>query len=277
MVTKIIACADIHFPLIKGFENLEKVLSNFITKCEKIVEEEGRDNVRIVIGGDTFHNKTNISPENITHVYDFFKRLNCICNTIVIAGNHDYLVNNTDRIDSLTPIFEIGNLENVTYLDRELGFKSGIFIDDNIAWCLFSSFEGFNTPSIVESKERHKDEGLTYVGLIHGDVNGAISSTNYVVEHGLDGGMFSDCDFVIAGHIHKRQEIKKDGVKIVYCSSLRQNNFGESISGHGFVLWDVQNKDYEYIDVENPDGGYFKFEVYGLEDIENDFEELINL
>lgn len=54
---------------------------------------------------------------------------------------------------------------------------------------------------------------------------------------------------------------------------------GESITGHGFVVWDVEDPEditYKFVDIPNPDGGYFKFDVKSLEDIENDNEELVN-
>lgn len=278
MVTKIIACSDIHVPSYKGIAELKDVLSGFIDQCKKIAKDNGKTKTRIVVAGDVFHNKTSVTNESILAVHWFLKELNSICKTIVIAGNHDFLLNNMDRIDSLTPIFEMGDLKNVVYLDQFLEYKSGIYVDDDIVWCLYSSFDGFTTPNIKEKKYGVlESENYTYVGLIHGDVNGAMTATNYVVEHGLDGGVFEDCDFVIAGHIHKKQEIKKNGVKIVYCSSIKQTNMGESVSGHGFVLWDVKNRDYEYVDVKNDKSGFYKFEIYGIDDIENDYEELINL
>lgn len=277
-ITKIIACSDIHIPSLKGMNELKAHLQRFITQCHKVVtNEESAENVRIVVCGDLFHNKIAITNESIIMAHWFLSELGKAAKTIVIAGNHDMLMNNTDRIDSITPLFEIGELDNVVYLDRELGYKSGILVDDNVAWCLYSSFDEFNTPSVAMHKENNT--GLVYVGLIHGDVNGAITVTNYVAEHGIDPAVFACCDFVIAGHIHKRQEIKKNGVPVVYSSSIKQQNFGESISGHGFVLWNLEDPEdieYKYVDVPDEDGGYFKFRVKDLEDIQEDNEELIN-
>ena len=282
MITKIIACSDIHFPLINGFEKLEKILLDFINQCKKIVEKENdKNNVRIVVCGDIFHNKVNISPENIIHVYNFFKELNSICKTIIVAGNHDMLMNNTDRVDSLVPLFEIGKLPNVTYIDKELGFKSGCLKDDGVVWCLYSSYDAFNPPDIEAFKTKSRSKTpQCYVGLIHTDINGAITTTNYVTEKGIDPNVFEGCDFVIAGHIHKRQELKKNGVKIVYCSSISQKDYGESVTGHGYVLWDISDPEeptYEYIDIPNPEGGFYKFEINSIDDIKEDNEELINL
>ena len=280
MITKIIACGDIHVPSFKGIDQLKPVLQRFIDKCEKIVDEEDEpDNVRIVVLGDVFDQKIAITNESVLCVDWFFSELDKICKTIVIAGNHDFLMNNMDRVDSLTPLFEIGKYKNVIYLDRELGYESGIYDDDNVAWCLFSSFDGFATPEIKVHKTANEGKGFTYVGLIHADINGAMTVTNYLTENGVDPAVFEDCDFVMAGHIHKRQEIKKNGVRVVYCSSIKQKDFGESVSGHGFVLWDIEDPEeieYKYVDVPNPDGGYYQFAVTDIEDIAEDNEEIIN-
>ena len=186
-------------------------------------------------------------------------------------------MNNVNRVDSLTALFEISDCKQVVLLDKKLGYNSGIYDDDNVSWCLFSTFSGFSAPDIASHKELKKDN--VYVGLIHGDVNGAITVTNYVTETGVDQGVFDGCDFVIAGHIHKRQELKKNGVRIVYCSSISQKGFGESVSGHGFVVWDIEDTDeieYKYVDVPYKEGGYYKFEINDISDFDNDKEELIN-
>lgn len=283
MVTKIIACSDIHIPQLKGITEIKEILSRFLTECKKIVEgEDGPENVRIVVAGDIFHNKNQITPESIMAANWFFSELDKICKTFIVIGNHDFLMNNTGRVDSLSPLFEIGSYKQVYFLDKELGLQSGIYKDDNIAWCLYSSFTGFNTPDINVYKEAEKgtdNPAEIYVGVIHGDVNGAITTTNRVTENGLDPGIFDGCDFVIAGHIHKRQEIKKNGVRIVYCSSIRQRDMGESINGHGFVLWDIEDPEdieYKYVDIPNPNGGFYKFVVNDISDIQNDKEELLN-
>ena len=283
MVTKIIACSDIHIPSLKGIDELKETLTVFIEKCKKIVKDEDRpENVRIVVAGDIFHNKLAITNESILCAHWFFSELDKICKTFIVIGNHDFLMNNTGRVDSLSPLFEIGSYKQVYFLDKELGLQSGIYKDDNIAWCLYSSFTGFNTPDINVHKEAEKgtdNPAEIYVGVIHGDVNGAITTTNRVTENGLDPGIFDGCDFVIAGHIHKRQEIKKNGVRVVYCSSIRQRDMGESINGHGFVVWDTEDAEdieYKYVDIPNPNGGFYKFVVNDISDIQNDKEELLN-
>ena len=269
-IKKIIACSDIHVRNINRMEETYEVLSTFIEKCKGIAAEYNRDEVRIVVAGDIFTNKINVSNEANLAVSWFFRSLGEIAKTIVICGNHDCLMNNKGRVDSITPVTSIANDENVIYLDGELDYMSGVLTDDNIAWCLYSTFDDFNKPDLDNL------EGYVKVGLIHGDINGATTDTDRVSTNKIDLGAFSGLDFVIAGHIHKHQELKKNGVKAVYCSSLIQQAFDENIYGHGFVVWDVENKDYEFVEVES-DYGYYKFKISTPEDINNDKEQLINI
>lgn len=279
MIKKIIACADIHIPAFKGIENLNVILDKFVDECEKVVKDEGSpDNVRVVIAGDLFNNKISITNESILAANRFLSKLDGICKTIVIAGNHDLLVNNMDRIDSISSLTEIGNYENVVFLDKELGYKSGCWVDDNVVWGLYSSFDDFNSPELKSERIKHPDK--ICIGLVHGDVNGAVTATGFQTENGLNPDVFEGCDFVIAGHIHKQQEIRKNGIRIVYCSSLKQKDFGETILGHGYVIWDISNQKnitYDFVDIPNDESSYYIFSIDNESDIDEDDEKLINL
>lgn len=279
MVKKIIACSDIHIRNLKRMDETFELLGKFIAKCIKIQADNKfeREEMRIVVAGDLFENKISVSNEANIAASWFLTHLSDICDVIVVCGNHDYLANNKNRVDSITPIVSIAKNERVRYIDSELMFESGYIVDDNIVWCLYSTFDDFNTPDVTELEIDYPDNDFVKVGLIHGDINGAVSDTNRVTDKGLDPNTFSDMDFVIAGHIHKHQEIKKNGVKIVYCSSLIQQNNGESIHGHGYVVWDTETCDYEFMELENEKYGFFKFRINDINDIEEDKEVLVNL
>lgn len=275
MIKKIIACSDIHIRNLKRMDETWDMLGSFINKCREYKESNGfeDDELRIVVAGDLFENKISVSNEANIAASWFLNSLSEICPVIVVCGNHDYLANNKSRVDSITPIVSIANNDRVQYIDAMMEYNSGILVDKNVAWCLYSTFDDFNRPDF-DSPEYMI---LTKVGLIHGDINGAVSDTNRVTEKGLDAGVFEGLDFVIAGHIHKFQEIKKNGVKIVYCSSLIQQNNGESIHGHGYVIWDVAECEYEFVELENQDYGFYKFRINDIVDIEEDKEVLVNL
>lgn len=279
MVKKIIACSDIHIRNLKRMDETFELLGKFIAKCIKIQYNNKleRDEMRIVVAGDLFENKISVSNEANIAASWFLTHLSDVCDVIVVCGNHDYLANNKNRVDSITPIVSIANNERVRYIDSELMFESGYIVDDNIVWCLYSTFDDFNTPDLTELEVDYPDNDFVKVGLIHGDINGAVSDTNRVTDRGLDPNTFSDVDFVIAGHIHKHQEIKKNGVKIVYCSSLIQQDNGESIHGHGYVVWNTETCEYEFMELENEKYGFFKFRINDINDIEEDKEVLVNL
>ena len=89
--------------------------------------------------------------------------------------------------------------------------------------------------------------------------------------------MFDGCDFAIVGHIHKRQELTYNGIPIVYCGSLIQQDHGENISGHGYVVWDVDTEKFEEKDIANDEFGYYTFSIENANDIDDNKEQIINL
>ena len=72
-----------------------------------------------------------------------------------------------------------------------------------------------------------------------------------------------------------KKKIKKI-IKVVMPSSLIQQNFGENVSKHGFLLWDVESKTFTEHDVENK-SPFYQFKIKSLEDLENGTEVLTNL
>lgn len=70
-------------------------------------------------------------------------------------------------------------------------------------------------------------------------------------------------------------KIKKT-IPVAYPSSLIQQNFGENVSKHGFLLWDVESKTYTEHDVENKHL-FYQFKIKSLEDLETGEEKITNL
>ena len=249
-------------------------MDNFINECKKVTEGYEKDEIRIVISGDLVHSKNNISNELMVFASFFLRQLEEIAKVIVIAGNHDLIVENQTRTDTLTALFDTANFENCIFLDAELDYRSGCAIDDNIVWCLYSIYEDFLRPTTIEeTKETHPN--AKFIGLFHGQVIGSTLNNGYVSDSGVDGEVFKGCDCVMAGHLHKRQVLKRGDTEIVYPGSLIQQTYGETISQHGFAVWDVEKMEYKFIDIENKYGLY-DIEIDNIEDISEDKERLIN-
>ncbi len=92
---------------------------------------------------------------------------------------------------------------------------------------------------------------------------------------GLNPDSFKELDAVMAGHIHKYQTIRKNGVPFVYAGSLFQKDHSENVSGHGFVVWDLEDMSHKLHEVDNL-YSIFHINVTSYDDVTNDKEELIN-
>lgn len=273
MIRKIIHLADVH---IRPFLRLEEYTLKLNELNEKIKEEiEGYnyDEIRIIIAGDVTHNKLNISNELIAFVSSWIRQLEQFGKVVIISGNHDLMVGNMSRIDTLTAIFTASQFENSIHLDSYLGYDSGIIPDDNVTWALYSIFADYRRPNIEQAKKDFPNN--TVIGLYHGTIVGATLNNGTVIDSGVSGDIFEGCDFVAAGDIHKRQEIKRGDVKIVYPGSLIQQTFGETVTQHGFVVWDLEKKEHKFVDLSN-EYALYDFEIKSIEDIDNNKEILIN-
>lgn len=274
MVKKVIHVADIHIPNTEKERPYSEMMELFLAELYAEAKKYGRDEVRIVVVGDIFSQKVKTSNEAKSLFHKMLNFLNAIGKTIIVAGNHDMLENNTDKKDSISPTFEIHKVyENVTYIDKELDYKSGVLVDDNIVWVLYSMFDKFKQPDMDGLKEQYPD--CKVIGLYHGNVPGATTDMGMQLDNGIDASIFSGCDCVMAGHIHKFQEIKHKGVPIVYSGSLFQQDSGENVTGHGFVVWDLEDMTYEHHPVTNKHR-IFKFNIASYDDVKNGEERLVN-
>ena len=62
-------------------------------------------------------------------------------------------------------------------------------------------------------------------------------------------------------------------MNITYCGSFIQQDFGERVNGHGYLIWDVEHLDYTEHNIVT-DYGYYVFKINSLEDIDNQREYL---
>ena len=267
-IHKIIHLADIHIRTYRHHDEYEEVFENLYTKCKELTKDYDYNEVRIVIVGDVLHQKITISNESLLVTSKFFKKLSEIAPLVVVAGNHDLLENNIERMDSITPVIELLDSDKIKYYKGK-----ECYLDNNIVWCNYSIFEHNERPDIESARVEYGNY-KTYVGLFHAPVIGAKTDLGYKFDTGTRVDFFSGCDFVLLGDIHKRQDLDFE-IPVVYVGSLVQQDFGESVSNHGFLLWDVESRTYEGFEVENP-YKYYLFEVNSIDDIDNNEEVLKN-
>jgi len=277
LIKKIVHLADLHIRTYKRHEEYRELFKVLISDLSKLKESFTFDEVRVVIAGDIFHQKINISNEAVMMVYKLFDEISNIFPLIIIAGNHDLNESNIDRLDSITPIVEMLNKPTIRYYK-----KSECYLDDNIVWCIYSIFEGNNRPDIEGGRLLHGND-KTYVGLYHAPVIGAVTDVGFHFYEGTSLDVFNGLDICLMGDIHKRDvfyhswddkinNISKNNIPISYVGSFAQQNFGESVNGHGYIIWDVNDVTYEEVDVKS-DYGYYTLELNGISYIDDDLPE----
>lgn len=270
MIKKIIHFADLHLRTFKLHDEYKEVLIGFLNQVKELTKELKREEIRIVFAGDYVHSKLTISNELLMIGTWLLKELEKIADVIIVSGNHDLLLNNLDRLDSITPMVELINSPNIKYLK-----ESKCYEDDNIVWCNYSMFENNKRPDVETYKLENGIDNKVFCGLYHGALVGATTDIGYKFEHGGDLEQFEGCDMVLLGDIHKINSFKHKGINISYSSSLLQQSYGESIQNHGFLMWDVEKKDFEFHEVKNP-YQYYQFKIKSMDDLENEKEILIN-
>ena len=251
-IIKIYHISDIHIRLQKRHDEYKKVFTNLYNSLKEEVKSSlGGDSSKgiIIITGDILHSKTELSPECVSLTADFFQKLAKIMPLIIMAGNHDANLNNNNRLDSLTPIVEKVISRSQCYYLRQSGF----YRFNNLLIGLTSVFDyNFINASDIPKLEL---DGIEHtVALFHGRVDGAITDTGTVMEgeRGINKKSFDGYDYVLLGDIHKQQFLIPE--KMAYAGSLIQQNHGESQTGHGYLIWDLENKTVSHREVKNDYG-----------------------
>ena len=276
----IIGIADIHIPNFRGIDEYREKLNQLILKVRATCEGYGKDAIRIVLLGDLIHNKNNVSNELISTASLFIYSLEEIGHVCCIAGNHDLVLTNKSRLDTISTIFTISDFKNSEFLDQELGYESGCVRDGNIIWCVYSIYDDYAKID-MEAVRKEYGEGHIYIGLFHGALIGSSLPNGYRMDKGVSTSLFEGCDLVLCGDIHKRQVLKnRFGTPVIYAGSVFQRDFGESVNDHGFVTvrystTPIGINGYEFTDVDT-DYGLYKMEISSPEDIDNEKEKALN-
>lgn len=259
---KVVAhCADIHIRLFKRHDEYREQFEKFFEECRN----EKPD--RIVVVGDIVHSKNTVTPELIGMVTYFLTECTKIAKTVVILGNHDFLVNNLDRLDTLSPIIDMMKNPDILFYKH-----TGCYLDENVVWCVYGHIEGSQRPEIEKAREEYGDD-KTYIGLYHDPLIGLKTNVGYEFEDGKDISIFEGCQIVMCGDIHKYQVMNHRKTPIVMPSSMIQQDFGEDPYNHGYVLWDLETKKHELKKIES-DYGFYTFKIKSIEDIETESEKL---
>ena len=233
--------ADIH---IGSGDRREEYLEVFDQLAERLKDFPYPSQLVVVIAGDVFHYKTKYSGED---VFLFNKLLDNLSRfpIIVIPGNHDANLNDSSRIDLITPLIQ---RPNVHYLRDTTEFELGGL--------------KFYHVSVFDTSGREQLERLDLSGkilLYHGMVDGARFGKHIARDTRVSPAVLVKPILALLGDIHEQQFISATAA---YAGSLIQQNLGES-QDKGFILWDVEKRRGSPVLIPNR-RGFIKIDLRGV-------------
>ena len=244
-IDRIYHIADVHIRNVKRHKEYEQVFN----RLYKYIKKTRTPNSVIYLAGDIVHAKTDMSPELVYQVSNFFRSCADIAPTILITGNHDCNLNNPNRLDALEPIVNAINHPNFHYFK-----ETGIYHAGGIHFNVMSVFD-----KPADFIKADQFEGDIKIALHHGAVNNASTDAGFTLSNThVTMDIFKGHDLTLLGDIHKTQFLD-DKCTIAYAGSLIQQNHGEAL-GHGILVWDIPSCTSTYVEIEN-DYGYYTFEV----------------
>jgi DNA repair exonuclease SbcCD ATPase subunit len=233
--------SDVHIRNFKRHEEYTRVFEKLYAYISSTFTEDSL----IVLTGDIVHSKTDVTPELVNMVQTFLRRLCSIGPVLMIPGNHDANLNNSRRMDALTPIVNALNHKNLFYVIDTCYFT--IAGKTFAHWSVFDRQESYKTAEEVPGNYK--------IAMFHGPVTGTqLRENSQLIDQNLTVLDFEGFDIALLGDIHTRQFLNAEQT-IGYPGSLIQQNHGESI-GKGIYVWDLKTKKAEYVEIENDTAFY---------------------
>jgi len=268
--------ADLHIRFGSRHQEYKSVFNRLI---KDLKSQKPR---RIVLAGDIFHLKINLSPTSIEIAGNLLRALSKIAPVDIIIGNHDFNQQDLTQGDAISPLIDL--LENGYVISKEnielpipkngygvYFFKDSSFyeVEEDIVYGVYSLLD--NELLTLTDKQENKK----YVALYHGPVYGCVGDNGYQVrgDELLKITAFNNFDIVMLGDIHEHQSFDRNGEDTAaYSGSLLQQNFGESID-KGYLIWNLETNEFERRYVPN-EYGYCKLNITKGELIEERLEDL---
>ena len=264
--------ADIHIRNEDGnidsrFDEYEIVFNNLMIDIKK--KNIKKNNTLIVIAGDIFHDARKEKGRTTANAVLLFKNLIQLllkCGTVVIIpGNHDnnitFQSQSDNMIDTLSSIFQ-----DIKWLNKNIFYlkDTGIY---KIGNCFFYTASVFDLDCIKGNQNYNQrrhilpskieidiEENMTHICLIHCGVQSQKLSNGHLLkdyDYSIDD--LINYDITMLGDTHEQQFLGNKN-NIAYPSSLIQQNYGESINKHGYILWNLNTKKGQFHEISNEYG-----------------------
>ena len=272
---KIVHCSDLH--LGKRFSGnkdyVKKRYMDFFNAFAVFVDrvEEIKPDV-CLIAGDIF-DKREINPDILSKTEYLFKRLrnNVKKEIIAIEGNHD---NSRILEESWLEYLQEQNILKVFYYNRDFDEKNYLKIDDINFYPV--GYPGFMIDEALTKLSEKLNPQEKNIVIVHTGISGSINTLPGLVSTSiLD--LFKDKAIYIAGgHIHSFTTYPKEKPYFFVSGSLEFSNVqNEKSDKKGFILFNTDTLNYEFIELEHRKRIKKDFSYTNFSNLENEFKNFV--
>ena len=272
---KIVHCSDLHLGkrlsgtkdyVTKRYMDFFNAFATFVDKVEKIKPDV------CLIAGDIF-DKKEINPDILSKTEYLFKRLrdNVKKDIIAIEGNHD---NSRILEESWLEYLQEQNILKVFYYNKDFEEKNYLKIDDINFYPV--GYPGFMIDEALTKLSEKLNPQEKNIVIVHTGISGSTNTLPGLVSTSiLD--LFKDKTIYIAGgHIHSFTTYPKEKPYFFVSGSLEFSNVqNEKSDKKGFILFDTDTLNYEFIELEHRKRIKKDFSYSNFSNLENEFENFV--
>ena len=272
---KIVHCSDLHLGkrfsgnkdyVKKRYMDFFNAFATFIDKVEEIKPDV------CLIAGDIF-DKKEINPDILSKTEYLFKKLkdNVKKDIIAIEGNHD---NSRILEDSWLEYLQEQNILKVFYYNKDFEEKNYLKIDDINFYPV--GYPGFMIDEALTKLSEKLNPQEKNIVIVHTGISGGTNTLPGLVSTSiLD--LFKDKAIYIAGgHIHSFTTYPKEKPYFFVSGSLEFSNVqNEKSDKKGFILFDTDTLNYEFIELEHRKRIKKDFSYTNFSNLENEFENFV--
>ena len=272
---KIVHCSDLHLGkrfsgnkdyVKKRYMDFFNAFATFIDKVEEIKPDV------CLIAGDIF-DKKEINPDILSKTEYLFKRLrdNVKKNIIAIEGNHD---NSRILEESWLEYLQEQNILKVFYYNKDFEEKNYLKIDDINFYPV--GYPGFMIDEALTKLSEKLNPQEKNIVVVHTGISGSTNTLPGLVSTSiLD--LFKDKAIYIAGgHIHSFTTYPKEKPYFFVSGSLEFSNIqNEKSDKKGFILFDTDTLNYEFIELEHRKRIKKDFSYTNFSNLEDEFENFV--
>lgn len=272
---KIVHCSDLHLGkrfsgnkdyVKKRYMDFFNAFATFVDKVEEIKPDV------CLIAGDIF-DKKEINPDILSKTEYLFKRLrdNVKKDIIAIEGNHD---NSRILEESWLEYLQEQNILKVFYYNKGFEEKNYLEIDDINFYPV--GYPGFMIDEALTKLSEKLNPQEKNIVVVHTGISGSTDTLPGLVSTSiLD--LFKDKAIYIAGgHIHSFTTYPKEKPYFFVSGSLEFSNVqNEKSDKKGFILFDTDTLNYEFIELEHRKRIKKDFSYTNFSNLENEFENFV--